>query len=95
LEQPGGQADHFVGQIGAGDARFAGGEDGEAQALEFEVEEIAQAEDFVVGHQQATVERLLEVGAAVAGKVSHRIAGQGSENGGGGGGFVLKDLPIA
>jgi hypothetical protein len=38
------------GRFGAGDAGLAGGEDGEAQALELEVEQIAQGEDFVVGH---------------------------------------------
>ena len=97
LEQAGGQRDRFVGQFDAGEAGFAGGENGEADAVaiaQLEIEDVAQGEEFFVVHQQAAVEGFVEVGGAVAEKVDDLAVGQSIDYGSMVGFMALQHLRI-
>lgn len=74
LEEAGGEADGFVGVFSPGEAGFAGGEDGEADAAFFsqvEGEDVFEGEE-AVAHEEAAGEGVGEVGGAVAGEVDDR-----------------------
>ncbi len=92
LNQPRGQGDDLIGQFCAGDAGLTGGEDGQAGLCQAQGQDFGQGEHLVVGQEQPALQRSVEPGQAVAGKVQHGVVPQLLADGLFGGGLTAQHL---